>query len=48
MSLEVRDETPVTAHPAHVAAEPPVCADADTSFSAIEPLAYFLFDYLHL
>lgn len=40
MSLEVRDETPVTAHPAHVAADPPVCADAVTSFSAIEPFNY--------
>lgn len=40
MSLEVRDETPVTAHPAHVAADPPVCADEVTSFSAIEPFNY--------
>lgn len=34
MSLEVREETPVTAQPAHVAAELLVCADAVTSFSA--------------
>lgn len=33
MSLDVREETPVTAQPAHVAAELLACADAVTSFS---------------
>lgn len=33
MSLDVREETPVTAQPAHVAAELLACADALTSFS---------------
>lgn len=36
MSLDVREETPVTAHPAHVAAELLVCAEAVTSFSETE------------
>lgn len=36
MSLDVREETPVTAQPAHVAAELLACADAVTSFSGIE------------
>lgn len=36
MSLDVREETPVTAQPAHVAAELLDCADAVTSFSETE------------
>lgn len=33
ISLDVREETPVTAQPAHVAVELLACADAVTSFS---------------